>query len=68
MLELVIGSFERGLDKPDALLPAYELLNRIRLCASTRFLQRIREQSFSPNLSAPKSGRCFDFRHYDLPD
>jgi hypothetical protein len=32
--KLVIDLFERALDKPETLLPAYELLNRIRLCAS----------------------------------
>src|SRR5574341_1800385 len=55
---LVIDSFERTLDKPETLLPAYELLNRIRLCASDavlaeaeQVLQRITEQYFSPNLS-----------------
>jgi hypothetical protein len=56
--KLVIDSFERTLDKPETLLPAYELLNRIRLCASNavlaeaeQVLQRITEQYFSPNLS-----------------
>jgi hypothetical protein len=56
--KLVIDSFERTLDKPETLLPAYELLNRIRLCASDavlaeaeQLLQRITEQYFSPNLS-----------------
>jgi hypothetical protein len=56
--KLVIDSFERTLDKPETLLPVYELLNRIRLCASDavlaeaeQVLQRITEQYFSPNLS-----------------
>ena len=56
--KLVIDSFERTLDKPETLLPAYELLNRIRLCASDavlaaaeEILKRITEQYFSPNLS-----------------
>ena len=56
--KLVIDSFERTLDKPETLLPAYELLNRIRLCASDAVLAqaeevllRITEQYFSPNLS-----------------
>jgi hypothetical protein len=47
----VIDSFERALDTPETLLPAYELLNRIRLCASDavlaeaeQVLQRITEQ------------------------
>ena len=56
--KLVVDSFERTLDNPETLLPAYELLNRIRLCASDavliqaeQVLQRITEQYFSPNLS-----------------
>ena len=56
--KLVVDSFEHALDKPETLLPAYELLNRIRLCASEavlaeaeQVLQRITEQYFSPNLS-----------------
>jgi hypothetical protein len=56
--KLVVDSFERTLDKPETLLPAYELLNRIRLCASDavlaeaeQVLQRITEQYFAPNLS-----------------
>ena len=56
--KLVIDSFARTLDKPETLLPAYELLNRIRLCASDAVLAqaeevllRITEQYFSPNLS-----------------
>ena len=56
--KLVADSFERTLDKPETLLPACVLLNRIRLCASDavlsqseQVLQRITEQYFSPNLS-----------------
>jgi hypothetical protein len=56
--KLVVDSFERTLDKPETLLPIYELLNRIRLCASDtvlaeaeQVLQRITEQYFAPNLS-----------------
>ena len=54
----VIDSFERTLEKPETLLHAYALLNRIRLCASDAVLaqadatlQSITEQYFSPNLS-----------------
>ena len=54
----LIDSFERTLDKPKTLVTAYELLNRIRLCASDavlaeaeRTLRLIAEQYFSPNLS-----------------
>jgi len=51
-------SFERALEKPETLLHAYALLNRIRLCASDAVLAQgeatlrfITEQYFSPNLS-----------------
>ena len=54
----VIASFEHTLDKPEALLSVYELINRIRLSASDavlaeaeHVLQRIMEQYFAPNLS-----------------
>jgi hypothetical protein len=53
-----MDSLERTLDKPETLLPAYELLNRVRLSASDavlaeaeRILMQITEQYFSPNLS-----------------
>ena len=56
--KLVVDSFTHTLDKPETLLPVYELLNRIRLCASDavlaeaeRILATITEQYFSPNLS-----------------
>jgi len=44
--KLVVDSFERTWDKPEALLPAYELLNRIRLCASAAVLAQA-EQVFA---------------------
>jgi hypothetical protein len=54
----VIDSFESTLSKPETLLPIYELLNRMRLCASDTVLARaeralnvIMEQYFAPNLS-----------------
>jgi hypothetical protein len=54
----VIASLERTLDKPETLLPVYELINRIRVSASDavlaeaeHVLQRIMEQYFEPNLS-----------------
>ena len=37
--ERAMDSFKRSLDKPEVLLKAYELLNRIRLCASDTVLQ-----------------------------
>lgn len=56
--ERAMDSFERSLDKPEVLLRAYELLNRIRLCASPTVLQEaeravavIMEQYFASNLS-----------------
>jgi hypothetical protein len=56
--KLVVDSFTHTLDKPEKLLPVYEVLNRIRLCASDavlaeaeRILATITEQYFSPNLS-----------------
>jgi len=54
----IIESFERTLEKPETLLHVYDLLNRIRLCASDAVLAQaeatlrfITEQYFSPNLS-----------------
>lgn len=56
---LLVDAFQHTLDKPEPLLPAYALLNRIRMCASPevlaaaeRLLGRITEQYFSSNLSA----------------
>jgi hypothetical protein len=55
---LFMESLLRALEKPDAVLPVYALLNRIRLSASDavlaeaeRMLVRITEQYFAPNLS-----------------
>ena len=54
---LVMDSFVHTLDKPDTMLPMYELLNRIRLSASDavlaeaeHVLRQITEQYFSANL------------------
>jgi hypothetical protein len=56
--ERAIDSFERTLDKPEVFLKAYELLNRIRLCASATVLQEaeravavIMDQYSASNLS-----------------
>ena len=56
--ERAIDSFARNLDKPEMLLATYELLNRIRLCASETVLQEaeqavaaIMDQYFASNLS-----------------
>jgi hypothetical protein len=54
----IVEAFERTLEKPETLVHVYELLNRIRLCASDAVLAQaeatlrfIAEQYFSPNLS-----------------
>jgi hypothetical protein len=54
----VLDAFDHHLEKPETLLNAYALLNRIRLCASgtalteaERIVHFIAEQYFSPNLS-----------------
>lgn len=53
-----MDSLVHTLDKPEAILPLYALLNRIRVSASDavlaggeKILVRITEQFFSPNLS-----------------
>jgi hypothetical protein len=54
----VVDSFDHQLEKPETLLKAYALLNRIRLCASDAVLTQaeamlhvITDQYFSPNVS-----------------
>ncbi len=56
--KLLLDSFAHTLDKPETLLSAYGLLNRIRLSASDavlaeadQVLKRITEQYLSPNFS-----------------
>lgn len=56
--KLIIDAYGHALEGPEKLLPAYALLNRIRLSASEavlkeadRILRWITEQYFSPNLS-----------------
>jgi len=56
--KLLIDAMRHTLDKPETLLNAYALLNRIRLCASPavlkeaeHLLRRITEQYFSNNLT-----------------
>jgi len=56
---LLVDAFQHTLEKPETLLPAYALLNRIRMCAShevlaaaERLLGRITDQYVSSNLSA----------------
>ena len=54
--QLVMDAFDHTLEKPQTLLPAYALLNRIRLCASRavvaeaeQLVMRITDQYFSRN-------------------
>jgi hypothetical protein len=56
--KLLLDAMTHSLDKPETLLKAYALLNRIRLCASPAVLteaehlvRRITEQYFDSNLS-----------------
>lgn len=58
---LLMDAVQRTLEKPETLLPAYGLINRIRLCASKevlaeaeRLVERITEQYFSANLTLPE--------------
>jgi len=55
---LLVDSFQHSLEKPETVLPAYALLNRIRLCASHQVLAaaelllvRITDQYFSGSRS-----------------
>lgn len=55
---LLMDAFQHTLEKPETVLPAYALLNRIRLCASDQVLAaggvllvRITDQYFSGNRS-----------------
>ena len=55
---ILMDAFEHSLDKPERLLPAYALINRIRLSASQAvlaeaelLLRRITEQYFSEKLT-----------------
>ena len=55
--KLAVDALGHSLEKPETLLPAYALLNRIRLCASPEVLaeaenalRRVTEQYFAGNL------------------
>jgi hypothetical protein len=61
---LLMDAFTHTLEKPETLLHAYALINRIRLCASApvlreaeRLVVRITEQYFSTNLSVEELRR-----------
>ena len=56
--KLIVDAYGHTMERPETVLPAYALLNRIRLSASDavlteaeHILTRITEQYFSPNLS-----------------
>ena len=56
--KLLMDAFTHSLEKPETLLHAYALINRIRLCASPpvlveaeRLMMRITDQYFSSNLT-----------------
>ena len=70
--KLVVDSFTHTLDKPETLLPVYEVLNRIRLCASDavlaeaeRLLATITEQYSSRNLSVEEIRKLVQARGPD---
>jgi hypothetical protein len=61
---LLMDAFTHELEKPETLLQAYALVNRIRLCASPavlheaeRLVVRITDQYFSRNLTVEELGR-----------
>jgi hypothetical protein len=62
--KLLVDAFTHTLEKPETLLRAYALVNRIRLCASPAVLQeaerlmvRITDQYFSDNLTVEEMRR-----------
>jgi hypothetical protein len=62
--KLLMDAFTHNLEKPETLLHAYALINRIRLCASPPVLReaeglivRITEQYFSHNLTVEELRR-----------
>jgi hypothetical protein len=62
--KLLMDAFTHTLQQPETLLPAYALINRIRLCASPAVLQeaehlmvRITDQYFSVNLTVEEMRR-----------
>ena len=70
--KLVVDSFTHTLDKPETLLPVYEVINRIRLCASDavlaepeEMLKWLTEQYSSPNLSVEEIRKLVQARGPD---
>ena len=61
---LLVDVFQHSLEKPDTFAPVYELVNRIRLCATKpvvheaqQLVAYITEQYFSNNLSVQELRR-----------
>ena len=70
--KLAVDALAHSLEKPETLLPAYALLNRIRLCASTEVLaeaenvlRRVTEQYFAKNLPMEQIRQFAFSRHGD---
>lgn len=70
--KLLVDALTHSLEQPETLLPAYALLNRIRLTASAevlaeaeRLLRRIADQYFAANLTTKDVGRI---AHSEDPD
>jgi len=70
--KLAVDSLVHSLERPETLLPAYALLNRIRLCASTEVLaeaenvlKRVTEQYFAKNLPMEQIRQFAFSRHGD---
>jgi len=70
--KLAVDALAHSLEKPETLLPAYALLNRIRLCASPdvlaeaeKVLMRVTEQYFAKNLPMEQIGRLALSKHGD---
>jgi hypothetical protein len=69
---LLMDSLAHGLDKPETLVPAYSLINRIRLCASKPVLveaenlaRYITNQYFSHNMTLDEMRRIADSEEAD---
>ena len=69
---LLVDAFQHTLEKPETVLPAYALLNRIRLCASHEvlvaaelLLVRITDQYFSGSRSMQELRELANSAHAD---
>jgi hypothetical protein len=69
---LLMDSLAHGLDRPETLVPAYSLINRIRLCASKPVLveaenlaRYITNQYFSNNMTLDEMRRIADSEEAD---